>query len=89
MNGILLYSVSDIGNSILNFIQDKATFLINFLPLSPFRKAIDGLGTIPYIEALNWFIPIHEAVLILMYWGTAITLYYAYMIVLRWIKAIE
>lgn len=85
----MLASISDIGNNILNFIQDKGSWLVNFLPLSPFRKAIDSLGSIPYIEEINWFVPIHESVLILMYWGTAIAVYYTYMIVLRWIKAIE
>lgn len=89
MDGILLFSVSDIGNDILNWIQDKASFLLTFLPTSPFRKAIDLIGNIPYIQQINWFIPINEAILILMWWGTAIGLYYAYMIALRWIKAIE
>ena len=89
MNGILLFSVSDIGNSILSWIQDKSEFMLHFLPTSPFRRAIDMIGNIPYIEEINWFIPIDDAVLILMWWGTAIGIYYAYMIVLRWIKAIE
>ena len=89
MQGIFLFSVSDIGNNILSWIQEKAQFLLEFLPTSPFRRAIDMIGTIPYIEEINWFIPIDEAVLILMWWGTAIALYYAYMIVLRWVKAID
>lgn len=89
MNGIILASVSDIGNNILTWIQEKANFLIQFLPTSPFRKAIDKIGNIPYIEEINWFIPIDDIILITMWWGTAIGLYYAYMIILRWIKAIE
>lgn len=89
MFGIELVGVSDIGNDLLNWIQDKATFLAGFLPTSPFRKAIDLLGNIPYIEEINWFIPIHEAVMILEWWGLAIGVYYGYMVVLRWVKAIE
>ena len=89
MQGIYLVTISEIGNNILNWVQDKADFLLQFLPTSPFRRAIDGLGTIPYIQEINWFIPIDDAILILMYWGTAIGLYYAYMIILRWIKAID
>lgn len=88
-NIILLATVEGIGNDILTWIQEKAQFLLNFLPTSPFRKAIDLIGTIPYIEEINWFIPIDDIVLILMWWGTAIGLYYAYMIILRWIKAID
>ena len=89
MQGIYLVTISDIGNNILNWVQDKASFLLNFLPTSPFRKAIDLIGTIPYLEEINWFIPIDDCILVLMWWGTAIGLYYAYMIILRWIKAID
>lgn len=89
MNGILLFSVSDIGNDILNWIQEKAQFLCNFLPTSPFRKVIDLIGNIPYIEEINWFIPIQEIIMVLEFWGVSIAVYYGYMIVLRWVKAIE
>lgn len=89
MNGIYLATISEIGNNILNWVQDKASFLLSFLPTSPFRKAIDLIGTIPYLEEINWFIPIDDCILVLMWWGTAIGLYYAYMIILRWIKAID
>lgn len=89
MNVVLLATVSEIGNDILNWLQEKASFLIQFLPTSPFRRAIDLIGNIPYIEYINWFIPISDIVMILMWWGTAIGVYYAYMIILRWIKAIE
>lgn len=88
MNGIYL-SISDIGNNILSFVQEKAQFLCSFLPRSPFRSVIDRISEIPYLSAINWFVPIDEIVLITMYWVTAIALYYGYMIILRWIKAID
>ena len=81
--------IGNIGNQILTWIQDKASFLVNFLPLSPFRRAIDLIGQIPYMEYIAWFIPIEEIVMILMWWGSAIIIYYGYMIVLRWVKAID
>lgn len=89
MDFVLLASISDIGNNILSWVQEKGSYLASFLPTSPFRKAIDLIGTIPYLEEINWFIPIEEAVLILMWWGTAIAVYYGYMIVLRWVKALD
>lgn len=89
MNGIYLATVEGIGNDILSWLQDKANFLIQFLPTSPFKRAMNLIGNIPYIQEINWFIPIDDMVLILMYWGSAITLYYGYMVILRWIKAIE
>lgn len=90
IKGILLdTNISGIGNNILNWIEEKAQFLLQFLPTSPFRKAVDLIGNIPYMENIAWFVPIQEIVMILMWWGSAITIYYAYMIILRWIKAID
>ena len=85
----IMQTVANFGNDILNWVENKANFLVQFLPLSPFRKAIDRIHSIPYIEEINWFIPIDEIVLILFYWGTAIGIYYSYMLILRWIKAID
>lgn len=81
--------ISSIGNSLLNWVQDKSAYLCNFLPTSPFRRIIDSMGNIPYIDTIGWFVPIDEIILLLMYWTTAIALYYGYMIILRWVKAIE
>lgn len=82
-------NIADIGNNILTWVQDKAQILIQLLPLSPFRKAIDLIGSIPYMNYIKWFVPIDAAIMILMWWGTAIAVYYGYMIILRWVKAIE
>lgn len=89
MNGIFLVSVSDIGNDLLTWIENKGQFLCGFLPRSPFRNVIDKMGNIPYIDAISWFVPIDEIILLLMYWTTAIGLFYVYMIVLRWVKALD
>ena len=85
----IMQRVFNYGNDFLNWVEGKSTFLANFLPLSPFRRSIDRIHSIPYIEAINWIVPIDEIILIMFYWGTAIAVYYAYMIVLRWVKAIE
>ena len=47
--------ISSWGNGILQFVNEKASFLINFLPISPFRRIIDHIGNIPYIP-LSTFI---------------------------------
>ena len=88
---MILYAVdvSSWGNGILQWIQDKAQALLFLLPTSPFRKAINLVGNIPYMNYISWFIPIEEIIMILMWWGSAITVYYAYMIIFRWIKAID
>ena len=82
-------NISDIGNEILGWIQDKAYWLCNFLPRSPFKAIIRRMGNIPYIDNIAWFIPIDEIILLTMYWTSAILIYYAYQIILRWVKAID
>lgn len=81
--------ISSIGNNILTWIEQKAGFLVYMLPTSPFRRIIDLMGEIPYIDQIGWFLPIDEIILLLLYWTGAIAVYYAYMIVLRWIKALD
>lgn len=82
-------NISGIGNDILSWVQTKGDFLVHLLPISPFRRIIDAMGNIPYIDTIGWFVPLDEIILLLMYWTTAIVIYYGYMIVLRWIKAID
>lgn len=83
-------NIIDIGNEILNWVQDKGNWLVsNFLPRSPFRAIIDRLGNVPYMNEIAWFVPIEEIVLLLMYWTSAIALYYGYQLILRWVKAID
>ena len=53
MMSIILYSVSDIGNDILTWVTEKASFLVTFLPRSPFRAIIDRMGDIPYIDYMK------------------------------------
>lgn len=81
--------ISNIGNNILTWIQEKSTYLVSFLPTSPFRSVIGQIHDIPYLSFINWFLPIDFCVGVLMAWTTAIAVYYMYMIVLRWVKAIE
>lgn len=64
------------------------TFAISMLPASPFVAFIDAVGTIPYLDVLNWFLPISEMLAVGQAWLVAITAYYVISLVLRWIKAI-
>lgn len=83
-------NILDIGNEILNWVQDKAYWLISTcLPTSPFRAIIDRMGEVPYLKEIAWFVPIEEIVLLLLYWTSAILLYYGYQVILRWVKAID
>lgn len=59
-----------------------------FLPRSPFANVIESIGNIPYLGYLNWFFPIKDILTVMALWLGAITVYYAYSIVLRWLKVI-
>lgn len=64
--------------SAVSGIFDK---ILKFLPTSPFITFINKMQDLPYLGYLNYFLPISQII--------AIGLFYAYQIILRWIKAIE
>lgn len=76
-----------------DFIIDKLTmfldWVINLLPTSPFTRFINLLEDLPFLDYLNWFIPIGTFIAIGQAWLVSIGLFYAYSIILRWVKAIE
>jgi hypothetical protein len=43
----------------------------------------------PYMGWINWLVPVDQIVAILTAWGSAILIYYIYVTILRWIKAIQ
>lgn len=63
--------------------------VLSILPDSPFREFIDKLDGVPFLGYLNWFIPISDFLFLLAVWGSAVTLFYVYSMILRYIKAIE
>ena len=76
----------EIMQSIIDALLD---FVLALLPMGPFDDFITNLESMPYLGYLNWFIPIGTFIKIGAAWLAAITLFYLYSIILRWIKAIE
>lgn len=64
-------------------------WVLGFLPHSPFQTYIQAAGNIPYLQELNWFIPVPQIIAIGVTWLAAISLYYIYSVILRWIRAIQ
>jgi hypothetical protein len=62
--------------------------VIALLPSSPFTMFVEALEKIPYLGILNWFIPIKQIIAVSEAWLAAISLFYMYSILLRYIKAI-
>jgi hypothetical protein len=80
-------------NAIFNWITDKLLYIISVvlsvLPDSPFimlERDADIMNVLGYI---NWVFPVSEMLAIFQIWLSAITVFYAYQLILRWAKAIE
>lgn len=65
------------------------TFAIALLPESPFTVFTMAIQNLPYLDILNWFIPVSEIVAIGQAWLLAVTAFYIASLILRWIKAIQ
>ena len=62
--------------------------LLSLLPLSPFADFVDQFSGLPWLGVLNWFFPVRQCLIVMTAWLAAILLFYAYSIVMRWVKVI-
>lgn len=74
-------------NQLIKALGIIGEMMVNILPSSPFIivERID----IPYLNYLNWIIPIEEMIVITSYWLSAIAVYYVVQIILRWVRVIQ
>lgn len=72
-------------------LVDFAVSVIELFPASPFTilDELSNSEVYEWLRMVNWFVPIGTFVSILEGWLTCVVAYYAYQIVLRWIKVIE
>lgn len=75
----------DMKNLLDKFLQA----VLSMFPLSPFQPVIQELTDLPYLEYINWFVPVGDLAKIGSVWVTAIGVYYAWSIIARWIKLIS
>lgn len=73
-------------DTVLGIFNKLWSAIIGFLPGSPFKSIISSLGSIPYMAEFNWFFPVHECVIVIEVWLTAVALYYMYSAIMRFIK---
>ena len=69
-------------------IQTLGKKILTLLPTSPFRGLIDSWVAPQYLGWLNWFMPVGTLITILNLWLAAITLFYLYSIIMRWVNII-
>lgn len=65
-----------------------AESLMKVLPMSPFRGYLQYFAELPYLGWLNWFFPVRDCLLVMAAWLTAITGFYLWSVVMRWVKVI-
>lgn len=69
-------------------VQKFGDFLMDVLPLSPFAQFYEVWTPPEYLGWLNWFFPVGFCLRVLAAWLGAITLFYLYSIIMRWVKVI-
>lgn len=74
---------------ILKWAESGLHGVLEKLSLSPFKEYRSLFSEFPYLEYINYFIPVDTIIAITSAWVTAIGVYYLYSIALRWIKAIS
>lgn len=62
--------------------------LLSVLPTSPFADFVDQFASLPWLGVLNWFFPVRQCLIVMAAWLAAITLFYLYSVVMRWVKLI-
>lgn len=77
--------ISGIGE----FLSQLGDVIIKVLPKSPFVYLDMNPAVAEVMGYVNYFVPISTCVAIAEVWLVSIGLYYVYMIVLRWVKAIQ
>lgn len=78
----------EIVNAILSKVKNLLTWVLAFLPNSPFQ-AIDNSPIAQYLPYINWFLPVDFMLSTTELWLTAIATYYIYSAILRWVKAVS
>lgn len=82
----------DVFGSIFGWLTDQLNNILSWvvflLPDSPF-SLLDMTPLHDYLGYINYFVPLDFIINLLTAWGGAILVYYAYHIILRWVKAVS
>ena len=72
----------------LKLLKTALGYIFFFLPDDPFMPFIENMAGAAWLGWLNWIFPIGTMVAIGGAWLVSIAVFYAYQIILRWIKAV-
>lgn len=77
-----------LGLSNIGLVLIFLSFVFALLPESPFTLFLNQMQNIPFLDVLNWFVPVSEIIAIGQAWLVAVTAFYIVSLILRWIKAL-
>lgn len=75
-------------NNIIAGLANVVKSISSILPESPI-KAIDNSPVGQYLGYINWIIPVNAMLVEIGLFCTAVFIYYAWQVILRWLKAVE
>lgn len=76
-------------NTVIWLFAKVLSLIFSILPNSPFLKLSNNFGISEYMPYLSWLLPIKFMIGILAVWLSAMSIYYIYSVVMRWIKLID
>ena len=65
------------------------SLLMMVLPTSPLKPLYTNWEVPEGVAWLNWFVPVHDIVVMFAAWVAAYAVYLLYRIILRWLKAVS
>lgn len=80
--------ISGLNISNIGIFVVFGSFVISMLPESPFSSIISALASIPYLQYVNWFVPVSEMLVVLEVWLAAVSAYILISMVARWVKLV-
>ena len=75
-------------DSMLDGIMAALNWILQLLPNSPFG-IVDTAPVDEFLGTLNWFLPLSEIIAEVELWLGCVLIYYTYMLILRWSRAIQ
>lgn len=74
----------DFINYLIDQVSDGMIWVVNLLPNTPFK--FDSQFDNSVLKAMNYFLPINQAISHLVLYTGAVFIYYGLRVILRWLK---
>lgn len=74
--------------TLTDFLSGIIQKIVAVLPLDPIQPFINNIN-FEFVGWLNWFVPVNTLLTILAAWTAAITVFYLWMAIARWLKLIQ